>query len=260
MSFDKYPAGLSYLGSHRIDIGVFGRLVVMKQVQPVAPELDQALGIVGEPDDQRVFCLEQFGRQRHSWDKRHVCSLDAAIREIKASGRLRRTRHPDETYIRIVQTPAGLPVIMIEGKSHCVDSRKIFAVEEMLFARQASALAAEIGGKRADYRIENRNGRRLNSATALLKQLAKSIADEGEQHDPAIGFDPGDHPLDLTARAHHAPDMFDRLRPVELDETGSSHRMNRFSGRVGNKMKVKPRHNEEPRAMQTIPLTMCLLC
>ena len=98
---------------------------------------------------------------------------------------------------------------MIEGKGHRVDARKIFVVEQMLLARHAAALAMQIGRQRADHRIEHRNGRDLQPAAALLQQLAKLVADQREQHDARIGLDPGDHPVDLAAGAHHAPDMLD---------------------------------------------------
>jgi hypothetical protein len=47
--------------------------------------------------------------------------------------------------------------------------------------------------------------------------------------------------------------MLYRLRPVELYETGSSDRVDGFSGRIGNEMKVKSRHRQQTiRPMCTI--------
>ena len=51
----KIAPRLAHLGAHRLDIGIFGRTVVMQQVQPVTAQLDQPLGIVGQTDDQRVL-------------------------------------------------------------------------------------------------------------------------------------------------------------------------------------------------------------
>jgi hypothetical protein len=36
--------------------------------------------------------------------------------------------------------------------------------------------------------------------------------------------------------------------------------MNCFSGRIGNQMKVKPRHGKERRAARMIPRTLCIRC
>src|SRR5437667_5180097 len=131
---------------------------------------------------------------------------------------------------------------MIEGKGHRVDPREIFIVEQVLLARQSSALSAEVGSKRPDHRVENGDCRHLNATAALLQQRAKCVADQSEQHDTGIGPDPGDDPLDLAARAHHAPDMLHRLGPVELDEASSGHRMYSLSGRIRHEMEMKSTH------------------
>jgi len=89
--------------------------------------------------------------------------------------------------------------------------------------------------------------RHLDSSAAFLQQLAKRVTNQGEQNNPPVRLDAGDDPIDLTARPDHAPDMFDRLRPVELDEAGSGHRMHGFSGGIRNEMKMKSRHSGESR-------------
>ncbi len=119
---------------------------------------------------------------------------------------------------------------MIEGKGNRIDARKILAVEQMLFARHPTALPMKVGSQCADDRIENRDGRHLQPAAALLQQLAKRVVDHREQDNPGIGFNSGYHPVNLAAGAHHAPDMLDRLSIVELHKAGPGHRMHGFSG------------------------------
>jgi hypothetical protein len=131
---------------------------------------------------------------------------------------------------------------MVEGKGHRIDSGEILVVEEVLLSRQPSALAAEVGGQGPDHRIEDRDRRHLDSSAAFLQQLAKRITDQGKQNDTLVRLDTGDYPIDLTARSHHAPDMLDRLRLIELHKTGSGHRMHCLSGGIRNQMKMKPRH------------------
>ena len=80
-----------------------------------------------------------------------------------------------------------LAVIMIEGEGHGVDAVKILAVEEMLLAGQAAALAAEIGGERADHRIEHGDGRHLQLAAAFDQRRAQVFIDEGVEHHAGIG-------------------------------------------------------------------------
>jgi hypothetical protein len=86
----------------------------------------------------------------------------------------------------------------------------------------------------------------LDFTAAFLQQLPKCITDQGEQNDTPVRLDPGDDPIDLAARPHHAPNMLDRLRSVELHKAGSGHRMDGFSRRIGNEMEVKSRHRVKP--------------
>jgi hypothetical protein len=88
----------------------------------------------------------------------------------------------------------------------------------------------KVGSERSDDRIENRDGRHLQPAAALLQQLTQSVVDHREQNNPGIGFNSGYHPVNLAAGAHHAPDMLDRLSIVELHKAGPSDRMYGFSG------------------------------
>src|ERR1700746_2829331 len=118
-------------------------------------------------------------------------------------------RHADKTDIGVVETPTRLAVIMIEGKGNRVNAREILAIEQMLFARNSTTLPMKIGSERANDGIENRDGRHLQPAAALLQQLARSIVDHREQDDSGIGFDPRYNPVDLGAGSHHAPDMLD---------------------------------------------------
>ena len=104
---------------------------------------------------------------------RHVRRLDAAIGEIDAGRRLRGARHPDQDHVGIVEPPHRLTIVVIEGEGHGVDALEILGVEEMLLAREAAALAPEKGAERADHRIEHRDRRRLQLATALDQRPAQ---------------------------------------------------------------------------------------
>src|SRR6266478_3465511 len=64
MMLGKDPARLADLDTHRLDVGVVGRLVMVEHAEPVAAQMDQPLGIVGQTDDQRFFGLKQFRGQR----------------------------------------------------------------------------------------------------------------------------------------------------------------------------------------------------
>lgn len=79
-----------------------------------------------------------------------------------------------------------------------------------------------------------------------MQQLAKRVVDHREQNDPRIGFNPGYHPVNLGAGAHHAPDMLDRLSVVELHKARPGHRMHGFPGGIGNEVKMKARHGTSP--------------
>src|SRR6266851_8765844 len=83
MMLGKDPARLADLGADRLDIGVIGGLIVVEHAEPVAAQMDQPLGIVGEPDDQRFFRVQQFRGQRDAGHEWHVGGLDAAIGEIE---------------------------------------------------------------------------------------------------------------------------------------------------------------------------------
>ena len=74
-----------------------------------------------------------------------------------------------------------------------------------------------------DHRIKDRDRQHLQPPAALLQQMTKGIVDQSEEHDPRIGLDTGDDPVDLAAGAHHAPNMFNGLGVVELHETCPSH-------------------------------------
>jgi len=136
---------------------------------------------------------------------------------------------------------------VVECEGHSVDARKILAIEQMLFARHASALPVEVGSQRANDWIENRDGLHLKAAAALLQQLAESVIDHSEQHDPGVGFDSGDHPVDLVARSHHTPDVLDRLGVIKLHKTGPSHRVDGFARGIRNKVKMKASHRDPTR-------------
>jgi hypothetical protein len=108
----------------------------------------------------------------------------------------------------------------------------------------------KVGSQRADHRIENRDGRHLQTSAALLQQLAKSVVYHREQNDPGIGFNTGNDPVDLGAGSHHAPDMLDRLSVIELHEAGPGHRMHGFSGGIRNEVKVKASHGNVARIIR----------
>jgi hypothetical protein len=50
--------------------------------------------------------------------------------------------------------------------------------------------------------------------------------------------------------------MLDRLSVLELYETGSGHRMNGLSGRIGDEVEVKPGHNQQTGAIRIILMAM----
>ncbi len=125
MHLNEDPPRLPNLGPHRLDIGILGSVVVMQHVQPVPAQLDQPLGIICQPDDQRAFDFYQLRGQRHPGYKGDIRGFDPTIGEIEAGRGLRGARHPDEADIRIIETPARLPVVMIERKGHGIDAREI---------------------------------------------------------------------------------------------------------------------------------------
>src|SRR6267154_2294395 len=63
---------LADLGPHCLDISIIGAFVMVEHAEPVAAQMDQPLGIVGEPDDQWLLRAEHLGRQRHARDKGHI--------------------------------------------------------------------------------------------------------------------------------------------------------------------------------------------
>src|SRR5437868_10419358 len=71
MMLGKNAARLAHLRSHRLDIGVVGILVVIEHAEPVAAQMDQPLGIVCQPDNQRRLRTTELRRERDARDKRH---------------------------------------------------------------------------------------------------------------------------------------------------------------------------------------------
>src|SRR5712672_1469821 len=59
MLFGEDPPRLADLGPHCLDVGVIGAFVMVEHAEPVAAQMDQPLGIVGEPDDQWLLRAEQ---------------------------------------------------------------------------------------------------------------------------------------------------------------------------------------------------------
>ena len=168
MMLGEHPSRLAHLVTHRFDVGVIGVFVVIEHAEPVAAEVNQPLGIVGEPDDQRFLCLQQLGGQAHAGHERHIRRLDPAVCQIETGRGLRGPRYANQADIRIVDAPGRLPVIVIDRKSHRIDARKIFTVEQMLPARHAMARPPEIIGERPNHRIEHRNRLNLQLPAALL--------------------------------------------------------------------------------------------
>ena len=195
----KKRRACGHLLAHLGEIGVVAALLLVQRGEALRAHLDQPVGIVGQADDQRPRQLEQFLRQRHARHDRHVRRLDAAIGEIDAGRRLRGARDADQDDIGIVQAPERLAVIVIEGEGHRVDALEILAVEQMLLAGQTARLAAEIGGERADHRIEHRDRRHLQLAAAFDQRLAQRVVDERIEHDAGIGADAGDDAIDLRS-------------------------------------------------------------
>src|SRR5439155_5280067 len=144
MMLRKDTPRLADLGAHRLDIRVIRALIMIEHAEPVAAEMDQPFGIVGQSDDQRLLRGEQLGWQCDAGNEGHIRCLDPAIGEIETGRRFRGPRYADETDIGIVDAPARLPVIVVDRKRHRIDPREIFIVEQMLPARDAVALPAEI--------------------------------------------------------------------------------------------------------------------
>jgi hypothetical protein len=142
---------------------------------------------------------------------------------------------------------------VVEGKGHRIDSGEILIVEEVLLARQPAALATKIGGQSPNDRIKDRDCWHLDTPATFLQRLAKHIADQSEQDDTLVCVDAGDHSIDLTTRPDHAPDMLDRLRPIELHKAGPRHGMNGLSGGIRNEMEVKTRHQNTTKPPELSP-------
>ena len=216
-------------------------------------------GSLVKPDDQRAFGHHQLRRQRYAGHPGYVRRFDPTVRQIEAGRRLRGTRNAHETDIGFVDAPARLPVIVIEREGHRIDTREIFVVEEMLLAGDPPALAVEMRCERSDYRIEHRDRRHLQTAASFLQLLPKRVVYQRKENYSGIGLDPGDHPVDLAASADHAPHMLDRLRIVELHQTGARHRMNRLAGGIRNQVKVKAGHDDGARDRLPIPSTRWII-
>ena len=133
---------------------------------------------------------------------------------------------------------------MIKGEGHGVDAVKILAVEDMLLARQSTALPSEIRGERADHRIEHGNGRHLKPATTIDQRSPQIFVHESIEHHAGIGGDAVNDALDLRLGPHHRPNMFDRLYPIKLHEARARDRMHGVAGRIGDEMNMKPSHDQ----------------
>src|SRR5204863_2691448 len=66
MVLGENAARFAHLRSHRLDIGVVGILVVIEHAEPVAPQMNEPLGIVCQSDNQRLLCTPKLRRQRNA--------------------------------------------------------------------------------------------------------------------------------------------------------------------------------------------------
>jgi hypothetical protein len=135
-----------------------------------------------------------------------------------------------------VEVGAELPVVVRERIVHGVDAGEVLGVEHVLQAGPAANLQVEISRQRMDRRIEQRHAGNGQWPAAFQQGGAQLEVDQGEEHRPRFGFDPGQDLVYLPLGPDQRPGMLDRLHALELHEAGAGDRTDGFAGRVGYQM------------------------
>ena len=78
-----------------------------------------------------------------------------------------------------------------------------------------------------------------HGATAVLQQAANLEADHGEHHQPRVGRDFGQDPLEMLLRAHHRPEMADDIGIVELRQGRLGDHLERLAGRIRKQVQMQ---------------------
>ena len=81
--------------------------------------------------------------------------------------------------------------------------------------------------------------RQAERAAALLEPAAGLVVDQGVEHQPRIGGEILDDPVEMLQRADHRPEVADHLGIVELRERRLGDHLERLAGRVREQVEVQ---------------------
>src|SRR6185312_15847585 len=113
-------------------------------LQPRLPNLQQRLGLDGEPEHPLLIDREQLRRRIDPQHQRHVRHLQPLLRQERRQRRLRRARDPDEHQVRLRQIARLAPVVVAHGELHRLDAPEVLVADGVQQARHALRLRPEI--------------------------------------------------------------------------------------------------------------------
>ena len=123
-----------------------------------------------------------------------------------------------------------------------INAAEIFVIHQMLATRFAMRFLSELSFERGSYLIKHRHCGQAQMATLLFEPGAGLRVDQSEQDQSGIVSQIRHNSIEMLTRAHHRPEMANDGGIIELRERGFGDHLQRFAGRVRNKVQVKRVH------------------
>jgi len=138
---------------------IVGFVILIKDIKPVFPHLDQIFGIFSQPDDQGFFDLEKFRRQGVIRNQGNISGADSSICEIETGWCFRGAGNPHKDHVGLIEISNRLSVVMGQDIVHGLESMKIFRIHNMLVSGFFLTLQTEKLAHGGKNRVESRDTR-----------------------------------------------------------------------------------------------------
>ena len=131
---------------------------------------------------------------------------------------------------------------MRDRKLDRFDACEIGRIKNMLTPRLGLDRLTEHRRKRVEHWIKRRDARQAERQAARFKTITQIGIDQRIKHQPRILSYFIERAQHMSLAAHHWPKMADGFDAVKLRQRGFGDILERFAGRVGQKMEMKSRH------------------